>query len=152
MFSVSSYAHHQLLHSPYTTLFRSHCLLDYFPDDFMTVIDESHATVPQIGGMYEGDASRKRTLVEHGFRLPSAQDNRPLRFDEFEERVGQTVYLSATPGPWELGRTQGEFVEQVIRPTGLVDPQVIIKPTKGQIDDLMHEINQRVELDERVLV
>ncbi|MEV0564745.1 excinuclease ABC subunit UvrB [Dactylosporangium sp. CA-152071] len=129
-----------------------HCLLDYFPDDFLTVIDESHATVPQIGGMYEGDASRKRTLVEHGFRLPSAQDNRPLRFDEFEERVGQTVYLSATPGPWELGRTQGEFVEQVIRPTGLVDPQVIVKPTKGQIDDLMHEINQRVELDERVLV
>jgi len=129
-----------------------HCLLDYFPDDFLTVIDESHATIPQIGGMYEGDASRKRTLVEHGFRLPSAQDNRPLRFDEFEERVGQTVYLSATPGPWELGRTQGEFVEQVIRPTGLVDPEVVLKPTKGQIDDLMHEIKLRTELDERVLV
>ena len=129
-----------------------HCLLDYFPDDFLTVIDESHATVPQIGGMYEGDASRKRTLVEHGFRLPSAQDNRPLRFDEFEERVGQTVYLSATPGPWELGQTQGEFVEQVIRPTGLIDPEVVVKPTKGQIDDLMHEINQRAERDERVLV
>ncbi|HTJ40300.1 MAG TPA: excinuclease ABC subunit UvrB [Dactylosporangium sp.] len=129
-----------------------HCLLDYFPDDFLTVIDESHATVPQIGGMYEGDASRKRTLVEHGFRLPSAQDNRPLRFDEFEERVGQTVYLSATPGPWELGKTQGEFVEQVIRPTGLIDPEVVLKPTKGQIDDLMHEIGLRVERDERVLV
>ncbi|WP_433048600.1 excinuclease ABC subunit UvrB [Dactylosporangium sp. CS-033363] len=129
-----------------------HCLLDYFPDDFLTVIDESHATVPQIGGMYEGDASRKRTLVEHGFRLPSAQDNRPLRFDEFEERVGQTVYLSATPGPWEMGKVQGEFVEQVIRPTGLIDPEVVLKPTKGQIDDLMHEINLRTERDERVLV
>ncbi|GGM59965.1 excinuclease ABC subunit UvrB [Dactylosporangium sucinum] len=129
-----------------------HCLLDYFPDDFLTVIDESHATVPQIGGMYEGDASRKRTLVEHGFRLPSAQDNRPLRFDEFEERVGQTVYLSATPGPWELTQTQGEFVEQVIRPTGLIDPEVVLKPTKGQIDDLMHEIKLRTERDERVLV
>ncbi|MFI5912798.1 excinuclease ABC subunit UvrB [Dactylosporangium sp. NPDC051541] len=129
-----------------------HCLIDYFPDDFLTVIDESHATVPQIGGMYEGDASRKRTLVEHGFRLPSAQDNRPLRFDEFEERVGQTVYLSATPGPWELGKTQGEFVEQVIRPTGLIDPEVVLKPTKGQIDDLMHEIKLRTERDERVLV
>ncbi|WP_426506028.1 excinuclease ABC subunit UvrB [Dactylosporangium sp. McL0621] len=129
-----------------------HCLLDYFPDDFLTVIDESHATVPQIGGMYEGDASRKRTLVEHGFRLPSAQDNRPLRFDEFEERVGQTVYLSATPGPWELGKVQGDVVEQVIRPTGLIDPEVVLKPTKGQIDDLMHEIKLRTERDERVLV
>jgi excinuclease ABC subunit B len=129
-----------------------HCLLDYFPDDFLTVIDESHATIPQVGGMYEGDASRKRTLVEHGFRLPSAMDNRPLRFDEFQERVGQTVYLSATPGPWELQRSGGEFVEQVIRPTGLVDPQVIVKPTKGQIDDLMHEITLRTERDERVLV
>ncbi|MEU7868592.1 excinuclease ABC subunit UvrB [Dactylosporangium sp. NPDC049140] len=129
-----------------------HCLLDYFPDDFLTVIDESHATVPQIGGMYEGDASRKRTLVEHGFRLPSAQDNRPLRFDEFEERVGQAVYLSATPGPWELGKVQGDVVEQVIRPTGLIDPEVVLKPTKGQIDDLMHEIKLRTERDERVLV
>jgi excinuclease ABC subunit B len=129
-----------------------HCLLDYFPDDFLTVIDESHVTVPQIGGMYEGDASRKRTLIEHGFRLPSAADNRPLRFDEFTERVGQTVYLSATPGPWELGKTAGEFVEQVIRPTGLVDPEVVVKPTKGQIDDLMHEIRLRFERDERVLV
>src|SRR6185436_12020065 len=129
-----------------------HCLLDYFPDDYLTVIDESHVTVPQIGGMYEGDASRKRTLIEHGFRLPSAADNRPLRFDEFRDRVGQTVYLSATPGPWELEHTQGEFVEQVIRPTGLVDPQVVVKPTKGQIDDLMSEIRERSDRDERVLV
>ncbi len=129
-----------------------HCLLDYFPDDFITVIDESHVTVPQIGGMYEGDASRKRILVDHCFRLPSAQDNRPLRFDEFLERVGQMVFLSATPGPWEMQRAQGEFVEQVIRPTGLVDPQVVLKPTKGQIDDLMHEIRLRTEKDERVLV
>ncbi|MEV0272882.1 MAG: excinuclease ABC subunit UvrB [Hamadaea sp.] len=129
-----------------------HCLLDYFPDDFLTVIDESHVTVPQIGGMYEGDASRKRILVEHGFRLPSAMDNRPLRFDEFLERVGQQVFLSATPGPWELRQSGGEFVEQVIRPTGLVDPQVVVKKTKGQIDDLMHEINLRTAKDERVLV
>jgi len=129
-----------------------HCLLDYFPDDFLTVIDESHVTVPQIGGMYEGDASRKRVLVEHGFRLPSAQDNRPLRFDEFLERVGQMVFLSATPGPWELQHAGGEVVEQVIRPTGLVDPEVVVKPTKGQIDDLMHEIRVRTERDERVLV
>ncbi|MCP2328065.1 excinuclease ABC subunit B [Hamadaea flava] len=129
-----------------------HCLLDYFPDDFLTVIDESHVTVPQIGGMYEGDASRKRVLVEHGFRLPSAMDNRPLRFDEFLERVGQQVFLSATPGPWELRQSGGEFVEQVIRPTGLVDPQVVVKKTKGQIDDLMHEINLRTAKDERVLV
>src|SRR5256885_1320882 len=129
-----------------------HCLLDYFPDDFLTVIDESHNTIPQIGGMYEGDASRKRMLVEHGFRLPSAQDNRPLRFDEFLERVGQMVYLSATPGPWELQHSQGEVVEQVIRPTGLVDPEVVVKPTKGQIDDLIHEITVRTQRDERVLV
>jgi excinuclease ABC subunit B len=129
-----------------------HCLLDYFPDDFMTVIDESHQTIPQIGAMYEGDASRKRLLIEHGFRLPSAADNRPLRFDEFLERVGQMVFLSATPGPWELQHAGGEFVEQVIRPTGLVDPEVLIKPTKGQIDDLMHEIQLRTERDERVLV
>jgi excinuclease ABC subunit B len=128
------------------------CLLDYFPDDFLTVIDESHVTVPQIGGMYEGDASRKRMLVDHGFRLPSAKDNRPLRFDEFVERVGQMVFLSATPGPWELRQSQGEFVEQVIRPTGLVDPQVVVKPTKGQIDDLMGEIRDRTDRDERVLV
>src|SRR3712207_4348230 len=141
---------------PYTTLFRScsgienysrhidgrapgsagACLIDYFPDDFLLVIDESHVTVPQIGGMYEGDMSRKRTLVEHGFRLPSAMDNRPLKWEEFTDRIGQTVYLSATPGHYELGRTGGEFVEQVIRPTGLIDPEVVVKPTKGQIDDL----------------
>ncbi|GIF21280.1 excinuclease ABC subunit B [Actinoplanes tereljensis] len=130
----------------------SYTLLDYFPDDFVTVIDESHQTIPQIGGMYEGDASRKRILIEHGFRLPSAADNRPLRFDEFLERVGQMVFLSATPGPWEMQQAQGEFVEQVIRPTGLVDPQVVVKPTKGQIDDLMHEIRLRTERNERVLV
>ncbi|HLY33263.1 MAG TPA: excinuclease ABC subunit UvrB, partial [Jatrophihabitantaceae bacterium] len=128
------------------------CLLDYFPDDFLLVIDESHVTVPQTGGMYEGDMSRKRTLVEHGFRLPSAMDNRPLKFEEFVDRIGQTVYLSATPGSYEMGRTKGEFVEQVIRPTGLVDPQVVVKPTKGQIDDLVHEIQVRAERDERVLV
>ncbi|MFV2020774.1 excinuclease ABC subunit UvrB [Micromonospora sp. LOL_023] len=129
-----------------------HTLLDYFPDDFVTVIDESHVTIPQIGGMFEGDASRKRMLIDHGFRLPSAADNRPLRFDEFLERVGQMVFLSATPGPWEMEHAAGEFVEQVIRPTGLVDPQVLVKPTKGQIDDLMHEIRLRTDRDERVLV
>ncbi|WP_027945022.1 excinuclease ABC subunit UvrB [Amycolatopsis taiwanensis] len=127
-------------------------LIDYFPEDFLLVIDESHVTVPQIGGMYEGDASRKRTLVEHGFRLPSALDNRPLTWEEFSDRIGQTVYLSATPGPYEMGQTGGEFVEQVIRPTGLVDPEVIVKPTEGQIDDLVHEIRERAEKDERVLV
>ncbi|MDE2386658.1 MAG: excinuclease ABC subunit UvrB [Actinomycetales bacterium] len=127
------------------------CLLDYFPDDFITVIDESHVTVPQIGAMYEGDASRKRTLVEHGFRLPSAMDNRPLKWQEFLERVGQTVYLSATPGKYELGVSDG-VVEQIIRPTGLVDPQIVIKPTKGQIDDLLEEIRTRAERDERILV
>jgi excinuclease ABC subunit B len=130
----------------------SYTLLDYFPDDYLTVIDESHVTIPQIGGMYEGDASRKRILIEHGFRLPSAADNRPLRFDEFLERVGQMVFLSATPGPWEMQQAQGEFVEQVIRPTGLVDPEVVVKPTKGQIDDLMHEIKLRTDRNERVLV
>ncbi len=128
------------------------CLLDYFPEDFLIVIDESHVTVPQIGAMYEGDMSRKRTLVDHGFRLPSAMDNRPLRWDEFVERIGQTVYLSATPGPYELGRVQGDVVEQVIRPTGLVDPEIVIKPTKGQIDDLMGEIKERAARGERVLV
>jgi excinuclease ABC subunit B len=127
------------------------CLLDYFPDDFLCVIDESHVTVPQIGAMHEGDASRKRTLVEHGFRLPSALDNRPLRFDEFKDRVGQTVYLSATPGKYEMGIADG-VVEQIIRPTGLVDPQVIVKPSKGQIDDLLEQIHVRVAKDERVLV
>lgn len=128
-----------------------HCLLDYFPDDFLLVIDESHVTVPQIGAMYEGDMSRKRTLVEHGFRLPSAMDNRPLKWDEFLERIGQTVYLSATPGKYELGKSDG-FVEQIIRPTGLIDPEIIVKPTKGQIDDLLDEIRTRVDRDERVLV
>ena len=128
------------------------CLLDYFPDDFLLVMDESHNTVPQTGGMYEGDMSRKRTLVEHGFRLPSAMDNRPLKFEEFVDRIGQTVYLSATPGPYELGRSRGEFVEQVIRPTGLIDPEVIVKPTKGQIDDLVSEIRERAQRDERILV
>jgi excinuclease ABC subunit B len=128
------------------------CLLDYFPEDFLLVIDESHVTVPQIGGMYEGDMSRKRTLVDHGFRLPSAADNRPLRWEEFLERIGQTVYLSATPGPYELVKVGGDVVEQVIRPTGLIDPEIVLKPTKGQIDDLMHEIALRTERGERVLV
>lgn len=127
------------------------CLLDYFPEDFLTVIDESHVTVPQIGAMYEGDSSRKRTLVEHGFRLPSALDNRPLRWSEFQDRVGQTVYMSATPGKYELGKSDG-VVEQIIRPTGLVDPEVVVKPTRGQIDDLLEQIRIRAERDERVLV
>ncbi|RSZ66023.1 excinuclease ABC subunit UvrB [Corynebacterium hylobatis] len=127
-------------------------LIDYFPEDFLTVIDESHVTVPQIGGMYEGDMSRKRNLVEFGFRLPSAMDNRPLTWEEFEDRVGQTVYLSATPGKYEMAAAGGEFVEQVIRPTGLVDPHVSVRPTQGQIDDLIHEIRERTEKNERVLV
>ncbi len=127
-------------------------LLDYFPEDFLLVIDESHVTVPQIGAMYEGDMSRKRNLVEFGFRLPSATDNRPLTWEEFSQRVGQTVYLSATPGPYELAQSGGEFVEQVIRPTGLLDPKVTVKPTKGQIDDLIGEIRARTDRDERVLV
>ncbi|WP_273118655.1 excinuclease ABC subunit UvrB [Actinomyces dentalis] len=126
-------------------------LLDYFPDDFLLVIDESHVTVPQIGAMHEGDASRKRTLVDHGFRLPSALDNRPLTFAEFEDRIGQTVYLSATPGPYETRRSDG-VVEQIIRPTGLVDPEVVVKPTEGQIDDLLEQVRVRVERGERVLV
>ncbi|UWX95691.1 excinuclease ABC subunit UvrB [Arthrobacter zhaoxinii] len=128
-----------------------HCLLDYFPDDFLLVVDESHVTIPQIGAMYEGDMSRKRTLVDHGFRLPSAMDNRPLKWDEFLERIGQTVYMSATPGKYELSKADG-YVEQIIRPTGLVDPQVVVKPSKGQIDDLLGEIRTRTERDERVLV
>jgi excinuclease ABC subunit B len=128
------------------------CLLDYFPEDFLCVIDESHITVPQIGAMFEGDASRKRTLVEHGFRLPSAMDNRPLTFNEFLERTPQKVYLSATPGPYELDKSGGVYVEQVIRPTGLIDPKIIVKPTKNQIDDLRDEINKRAERNERVLV
>jgi len=128
------------------------CLLDYFPEDFLVVIDESHVTVPQIGAMHEGDAARKRTLVEHGFRLPSAMDNRPLRFDEFEARKGQTVYLSATPGKYEMAKVDGDVVEQVIRPTGLVDPQIVVKPIKGQIDDLVEQISVRAAKNERVLV
>jgi excinuclease ABC subunit B len=128
-----------------------HCLLDYFPEDFLMVIDESHVTVPQVGGMYEGDASRKRTLVEHGFRLPSAMDNRPLTFDEFLERIGQTVYMSATPGGYELKKANG-YVQQIIRPTGLVDPEVVVKPTRGQIDDLIAQIKEREQKGERILV
>ncbi|MEO8828805.1 excinuclease ABC subunit UvrB [Lapillicoccus sp.] len=128
-----------------------HCLLDYFPEDFLLVIDESHQTVPQIGAMYEGDMSRKRMLVDHGFRLPSAMDNRPLMWEEFLDRIGQTLYLSATPGPYELGRS-GPPVEQIIRPTGLVDPEIVLKPTKGQIDDLLHEIALRTAKNERILV
>ncbi|MCH1866713.1 excinuclease ABC subunit UvrB [Nocardioides sp. CFH 31398] len=127
-------------------------LLDYFPEDFLLVVDESHVAVPQIGGMYEGDMSRKRNLVEHGFRLPSAMDNRPLRWEEFLERIGQTIYLSATPGDYELDKVGGDVVEQIIRPTGLIDPEVIVKPTKGQIDDLMAEIRDRTDKGERVLV
>ena len=128
-----------------------HTLLDYFADDFLLIIDESHVTVPQIGAMFEGDMSRKRTLVDHGFRLPSAMDNRPLKWDEFVERIGQTVYLSATPGDYELERSDG-VVEQIIRPTGLVDPKIVVKPTKGQIDDLLEQVRERVDKDERVLV
>jgi len=133
------------------------CLIDYFPEDFLLVVDESHVAVPQVGGMYEGDMSRKRNLVDHGFRLPSAMDNRPLKWEEFLDRIGQTIYLSATPGRYELSRVTGadgvpQVVEQIIRPTGLIDPEVIVKPTKGQIDDLIHEINLRVERGERVLV
>src|SRR5699024_10959148 len=123
----------------------------YFPDDFLLIVDESHVTVPQIGGMYEGDASRKRTLVDHGFRLPSALDNRPLKWDEFLERIGQTIYLYAIPGPYERSHADG-VVEQIIRPTGLIDPEVIVKETRGQTDDPMDEINLRVERDERVLL
>ncbi|MDT0195664.1 excinuclease ABC subunit UvrB [Arthrobacter sp. AB6] len=128
-----------------------HCLLDYFPDDFLLVVDESHVTIPQIGAMYEGDMSRKRNLVDFGFRLPSAMDNRPLKWDEFLQRVGQTVYLSATPGKYELGKADG-FVQQIIRPTGLIDPEVVVKPTKGQIDDLLGEIKARTDKNERILV
>src|SRR6187431_1475820 len=127
------------------------CLLDYFPEDFVLVVDESHVAVPQIGGMYEGDMSRKRNLVDHGFRLPSAMDNRPLKWEEFLERIGQTIYLSATPGAYELAKSTG-VVEQIIRPTGLIDPEIILKPTKGQIDDLLHEIRTRADKNERILV
>jgi len=131
--------------APYT-------LIDYFPEDFITIIDESHATTPQIGGMYHGDRSRKKTLVEHGFRLPSALDNRPLNFDEFTERVHQVLYVSATPGGYELEKTKRTVTEQIIRPTGLVDPEIEVRPIKGQIDDLMGEIQKRVKAEERILV
>ena len=131
---------------------RPHCLIDYFPEDFLLVIDESHVTIPQVGGMYEGDRSRKQTLVDYGFRLPSALDNRPLRFDEFAQLTGQTIYVSATPADFELKKSGGVVVEQIIRPTGLVDPKLSIRPTKGQVDDLIEEIRKRVEVQERVLV
>jgi excinuclease ABC subunit B len=127
-------------------------LLDFFPDDFLLIVDESHVTVPQIGGMYNGDRSRKQTLVEHGFRLPSALDNRPLRFEEFDSLISRYIYVSATPADYELNRAGGEIVEQVIRPTGLVDPEILVRPVDGQIDDLVEEVRQRVELTERVLV
>jgi excinuclease ABC subunit B len=130
--------------APYT-------LLDYFPDDYLVVIDESHVTVPQIHGMYEGDKTRKETLVEFGFRLPSALDNRPLRFEEFAKKVDQIVYMSATPGPYEL-RVSNRIAEQIVRPTGLVDPEVQVRPTKGQVDDLIEEIRKRAEAGQRVLV
>jgi len=145
---IENYSMHIDGRSPGTA---PNCLLDYFPEDFLLVIDESHVTVPQIGAMYEGDASRKRSLVDHGFRLPSAMDNRPLKWEEFLERIGQTVYLSATPGPYELAKASG-VVEQIIRPTGLIDPEIILKPTKGQIDDLLHEIRVRADRNERILV
>jgi excinuclease ABC subunit B len=145
---IENYSSHMDGRGPGTA---PNCLLDYFPDDFLLVLDESHSTVPQIGAMYEGDMSRKRTLVEHGFRLPSAMDNRPLKWEEFQDRIGQTVYLSATPGSYELSRSRG-VVEQIIRPTGLIDPQIVVKPTKGQIDDLLGEIRERAGRDERVLV
>src|SRR5699024_1341674 len=128
-----------------------HKLLDYFPDEFLLIVDESHVTGPQIGGEYDGDASRKRTLVDHGLRLPSALDNGPQKWEQFLDRIEHTIYLSATPVPYELSQSDG-VVEQIIRPTGLIDPEVIVKETKGQIDDLMDEINLRVERDERVLV
>nr|MCW2727449.1 excinuclease subunit [Aeromicrobium sp.] len=146
---IENYSRHMDQRGPGTP---GHCLLDYFPDDFVLVVDESHVTIPQIGAMYEGDMSRKRSLVEHGFRLPSAMDNRPLKWPEFLQRIGQTVYLSATPGTYEMEKVQGDVVEQIIRPTGLIDPEVIVKPTKGQIDDLITQIRTRTDKNERVLV
>jgi excinuclease ABC subunit B len=146
---IENYSRHMDQRGPGTP---GHCLLDYFPDDFVLVVDESHVTIPQIGAMYEGDMSRKRSLVEHGFRLPSAMDNRPLKWPEFLERIGQTVYLSATPGNYEMEKVQGDVVEQIIRPTGLIDPEVVVKPTKGQIDDLITQIRTRTDKNERVLV
>ncbi|MCW2769401.1 MAG: excinuclease subunit, partial [Aeromicrobium sp.] len=146
---IENYSRHMDQRGPGTP---GHCLLDYFPEDFVLVVDESHVTIPQIGAMYEGDMSRKRSLVEHGFRLPSAMDNRPLKWPEFLERIGQTVYLSATPGNYEMEKVKDDVVQQIIRPTGLVDPEVIVKPTKGQIDDLITQIRARTDKEERVLV
>jgi excinuclease ABC subunit B len=146
---IENYARHLAGRGPGE---RPHCLIDYFPEDFLLVVDESHVTIPQIGGMYEGDRSRKQTLVDYGFRLPSALDNRPLRFDEFEALTGQTIFISATPGDFELRRSGGVVVEQIIRPTGLIDPALSVRPTRGQIDDLLEEIRRRVEAGERVLV
>ncbi|KAA1375961.1 excinuclease ABC subunit UvrB [Aeromicrobium fastidiosum] len=146
---IENYSRHMDQRGPGTP---GHCLLDYFPDDFVLVVDESHVTIPQIGAMYEGDMSRKRNLVDFGFRLPSAMDNRPLKWAEFLERIGQTVYLSATPGNYEMDKVQGDVVEQIIRPTGLIDPEVVVKPTKGQIDDLITQIRTRTDKNERVLV
>ncbi len=146
---IENYSRHMDQRGPGTP---GHCLLDYFPDDFVLVVDESHVTIPQIGAMYEGDMSRKRSLVDFGFRLPSAMDNRPLKWPEFLERIGQTVYLSATPGNYEMEKVQGDVVEQIIRPTGLIDPEVVVKPTKGQIDDLITQIRTRTDKNERVLV
>ncbi|HKB16329.1 MAG TPA: helicase-related protein, partial [Planctomycetota bacterium] len=127
-------------------------LLDYFPEDFLLVVDESHVTIPQLGGMFRGDRSRKETLVEYGFRLPSALDNRPLKFEEFERLIGPTVYVSATPGPYEKTQASGRIVEQVVRPTGLLDPRIEVRPAKTQVDDLLHEIRRRAKAGERVLV
>ena len=146
---VENYSRHLSLRPPGS---RPWTLLDYFPEDFLTVIDESHVTIPQLRAMYRGDRSRKETLVEYGFRLPSALDNRPLKFEEFEELVGQVIYMSATPGPYELEKAGGEVVEQIVRPTGIVDPEVEVRPTKNQIDDILNEIQKRVEKGERVLI
>jgi len=146
---IENYARHIAGRPPGS---RPHCLLDYFPDDFLLIIDESHVSVPQIGGMYHGDRSRKQTLVEHGFRLPSALDNRPLTFEEWEQMVNQVIFVSATPGPYELEKCKGVVVEQVIRPTGLVDPEVEVRPARNQVDDLLAEIRKRIDRKERVLV
>jgi len=146
---IENYARHIAGRPPGS---RPHCLFDYFPEDFLLVIDESHVSVPQIGGMYHGDRSRKETLVEHGFRLPSALDNRPLTFEEWEEKVNQVIFVSATPGPYELNKCKGVVVEQVIRPTGLVDPEVEVRPARNQVDDLLAEIRSRIVQGERILV
>lgn len=146
---IENYSRHLTLREPGS---RPFTLMDFFPDDFITIIDESHATIPQIHAMYNGDRSRKSVLVEHGFRLPSAFDNRPLKFDEFEEKLNQTVFVSATPSDYEIEKSEGVVVEQIIRPTGLLDPNIVVRPTDGQIDDLIYEIQMRVKKKERVLV